>query len=83
MIAYTPNSSLDAAAILLGKEMRQLFHDGAEPGRPLTTYVNYAFGDEPSQQMYGYEPWRLQKLRALKKQYDPRNRFGYYNPISL
>lgn len=63
--------------------MTQLFHDGDEPGRQLTTYVNYAFGDEPAQQMYGYEPWRLKKLRALKKEYDPHNRFGYYNPISF
>lgn len=31
--------------------------------------------------MYGYEPWRLEKLRSLKARYDPDGRFSYYNPI--
>lgn len=73
---------MDAKAISWVKKTVQLFHDGDEPGRALTTYVNYALGDEPAEQMYGHEPWRLQRLRALKKKYDPNNRFGYYNPIS-
>lgn len=47
----------------------------------MTTYVNYAFGDEPLEQMYGYEPWRLAKLRALKAVYDPKGMFNYYNPF--
>ena len=60
-----------------------MFHDGDEPGRQKNTYVNYAFGDEPIESMYGYEPWRLQRLIALKKKYDPKNAFRYYNPISI
>jgi hypothetical protein len=45
------------------------------------TYVNYAFGDESLQEVYGYEQWRLDKLKTLKKAYDPKNAFGYYVPI--
>ena len=61
-------------------QTRSLWNAGA-PGLPPLNYVNYAFGDEPLPSIYGYEPWRLQKLRSLKQKYDPNNRFGYYNPI--
>ncbi|KAH7083092.1 hypothetical protein BKA63DRAFT_461177 [Paraphoma chrysanthemicola] len=43
-------------------------------------YVNYANGDEPKQELYGYDS-RLEKLKALKKQWDPENKFGFYNPV--
>ena len=52
------------------------------PPRPLSAYVNYAHGDEPLGAIYGYEPWRLERLRSLKKQYDPDFKFKFYNPIS-
>lgn len=59
---------------------KDLWNAGA-PGLPPATYVNYAFGDEPLESMYGYEPWRLSKLRGLKQKYDPDNRFRFYNPL--
>lgn len=62
------------------RETRALWNAGQPQRRP-TTYVNYAFGDESVESMYGYEPWRLRKLRTLKALYDPDNRFAYYNPI--
>ena len=31
--------------------------------------------------LYGYEPWRLEKLRGLKKVYDPKGKFNFYNPV--
>lgn len=77
---YNPNSSLDAEAIAIGKQITQLWADG-QPHRQQHTYVNYAFGDEPLEQMYGDEPWRLKKLRAIKAKYDPDNAFRFYNPI--
>jgi hypothetical protein len=43
-------------------------------------YVNYANGDEKRPEMYGYGS-RLQRLASLKSEWDPKNRFGYYNPI--
>ncbi|KAF2036502.1 FAD-binding domain-containing protein [Setomelanomma holmii] len=43
-------------------------------------YVNYANGEEKKPEMYGYDA-RLEKLTALKKEWDPKNKFGFYNPI--
>ena len=79
-VNFPPNSSLDAFAAEWAKETLDLFNKGS--GIPPSTYVNYAAGNEPIEQMYGTEPWRLQKLRSLKAQYDPSGRFNYYNPIT-
>jgi hypothetical protein len=46
-----------------------------------STYVNYAHGDEPLEAMYGYEPWRLERLRSLKQRYDPHGFFNHYNSV--
>ena len=62
--------------------MRDLIHSG-EPGRNLNAYVNYAFGDETQEEVYGYEPWRLQRLQDLKRKYDPMGKFNYYEPIAV
>ncbi|KAK8080847.1 hypothetical protein PG997_008665 [Apiospora hydei] len=61
-------------------EVRGLWNAG-QPQRKPSTYVNYAAGDESLESMYGYEPWRLSRLRSLKAKFDPHNRFRYYNPI--
>jgi hypothetical protein len=45
------------------------------------TYVNYANGNESLTEMYG-EPWRVEKLKKLKKKYDPNGRFKFYNPLA-
>lgn len=45
------------------------------------TYVNYAMGKETKPEVYGHNPQRLRKLKSLKKEFDPRDRFGFYNPI--
>jgi hypothetical protein len=50
----------------------------------LHQYVNYGnttSKSDPVEALYGYEPWRLQKLRALKKKYDPDNFFSWYQPF--
>ncbi|KAI1378969.1 FAD binding domain-containing protein [Hypoxylon crocopeplum] len=46
-----------------------------------TVYMNYAHGDEKLEALYGYEPWRLQRLRSLKKRYDPHGFFNFYNSV--
>ncbi|KAF7863838.1 hypothetical protein EAF04_006803 [Stromatinia cepivora] len=79
-VNYPPNSSLDAFATEWANQNLDLFNKGS--GLYPATYVNYAAGDEPIEQMYGNEPWRLQRLRSLKAQYDPLGRFNYYNPIT-
>ncbi|KAF2799613.1 FAD-binding domain-containing protein [Melanomma pulvis-pyrius CBS 109.77] len=81
-IQYPPNASLDEFAIEWGRQTRALFNNG-QPGRKPTTYINYAFGDEPVETIYGYEPWRIEKLRNLKHKYDPHSRFSYFNPITF
>jgi hypothetical protein len=50
-------------------------------GGKLYAYVNYANGEEGLEAMYGYEGWRLDRLRALKGEYDPLGRFSWYAPI--
>lgn len=48
---------------------------------PAHTYVNYSPGDASLAEIYGRDQNRLKKLKALKKQWDPKNKFGFYNPI--
>lgn len=55
LVTYDPNPSLDAEAIRIGKHIINLWAKG-KSGRERHTYVNYAFGDEPLEQMYGSEP---------------------------
>ncbi|OTB06090.1 hypothetical protein M426DRAFT_259507 [Hypoxylon sp. CI-4A] len=74
------NEAAYQAAWDWGKEIQDQWNDG-QPGRPVDAYVNYANGFESLEQRYGHEPWRLERLRALKAKYDPLNRFRYYNPI--
>lgn len=62
------------------REVTDMWNEG-QPGRKEHVYVNYANGSEPLEQLYGHEPWRLQRLRDMKAVYDPHNRFRYYNPI--
>ncbi|UQC74785.1 FAD binding domain-containing protein [Colletotrichum lupini] len=51
----------------------------------LQQYVNYGNTTttmkDPPEALYGYEPWRLEKLRALKQRYDPDNVFCWYQPL--
>ncbi|KAK3901903.1 6-hydroxy-D-nicotine oxidase [Staphylotrichum tortipilum] len=75
--ADATNSSLAQEAVRWGEAMRTAAFGTAQR----RTYVNYAFGDESLEAMYGYEPWRLEKLRGLKRKYDPENRFRFYAPI--
>ncbi|KAJ4298229.1 hypothetical protein N0V90_006128 [Kalmusia sp. IMI 367209] len=44
-------------------------------------YVNYASGKESVEEVYGKERWRVEKLKALKRVWDPESRFRFYNPI--
>ncbi|KAK7906563.1 hypothetical protein PG985_016300 [Apiospora marii] len=79
-VNYAPNATLDDAAVQWGREAVDMWNQGQPTRRP-TTYVNYGLGDESLESIYGYEPWRLEKLRSLKKAYDPNNKFRYYVPL--
>lgn len=79
LLTYAANSSLDQEAFEIGQVMRQALLNGT--GLRLNAYVNYARGDEKAEAVYGYEQWRLERLRKLKKEYDPFGRFNFYEPI--
>ncbi|KAH9887488.1 FAD-binding domain-containing protein [Xylariomycetidae sp. FL2044] len=59
--------------------MREALRAGS--GEPLHAYVNYAFGDESSQAVYGYDEWRLARLRRLNARYDPQGKFNFHKPF--
>ncbi|KAH8716742.1 hypothetical protein GQ44DRAFT_688767 [Phaeosphaeriaceae sp. PMI808] len=75
-------SDLLDAANQWAKESTDIWNAG-QPTRTPKLYVNYALGHnyETLESIYGYEPWRLEKLRSLKAAYDPQNRFRFYVPI--
>ncbi|KKK15845.1 hypothetical protein AOCH_004102 [Aspergillus ochraceoroseus] len=80
VLVYTPSAGLDAGAKEFGDNLRQILLEGTDSDE-LHAYVNYASGDEGPESWYGYEPWRINRLQALKAQYDPEEKFGYYAPI--
>ncbi|KAL8894287.1 MAG: hypothetical protein Q9192_004452 [Flavoplaca navasiana] len=78
---YPPSAINDAIATEHGNKARAIWHAGDTPGRNVTAYLDCVNGDEALEVMDGYQSWRLERLRALKKQYDPGNRFWFYDPI--
>lgn len=75
------NVTLDAYVWEMGQRIRAAMLNGT--GLELRPYVNYANGDESQEAVFGYDPWRLQRLRDLKKRYDPLGRFNFYELIKL
>lgn len=81
LISYKPTGKeLNEKAVKLGEDLRNIIHT-ATGRKTMHAYVNYAFRDT-SEEMYGEEKWRQQRLRTLKKKYDPHNRFSFYAPIA-
>ena len=76
------NATLHGEVAAVGKRIRATLLKGSGGGR-LRAYVNYANGDESQESVYGYEEWRLRRLRALKRVYDPEGRFNFYEPIKV
>ncbi|KAL1851955.1 hypothetical protein Plec18170_006258, partial [Paecilomyces lecythidis] len=74
-------STRDEEAREFGESLRDVIFQGSEQEK-LYAYVNYAYGYETPESMYGYEPWRLEQLRQLKAKYDPNNRFSFYAPFT-
>ena len=82
LTAVPEGSDLLEPAETWAKEAWDLWNAG-EPQREPQVYVNYAIGHsyESVQSVYGYEPWRLERLVDLKAKYDPHNRFRFFVPI--
>jgi hypothetical protein len=68
-------------AYVYTRAMRDALYTGLDKSnKKRHCYVNYANGEESKPEMYGYDA-RLTKLAKLKSEWDPKNRFGFYNPI--
>ncbi|KAF9877024.1 hypothetical protein CkaCkLH20_05290 [Colletotrichum karsti] len=80
-VMYKPNASLDALAQEHGERLRGHLLKASDDPEKLRAYVNYAHGVESLESMYGWDDWRLEKLRGLKQKWDPENRMRFYNPI--
>ncbi|KXH50716.1 hypothetical protein CSIM01_01565 [Colletotrichum simmondsii] len=80
-IMYKPNASLNALAQEYGEKLRGHLLEACKEPEHLRAYVNYAHGIESLEAIYGWDEWRLEKLRGLKAKWDPQNRMRFYNPI--
>lgn len=78
-LLYSRSEALDEKARKYGEEMRQILIDGAKNMGGSHSYVNYAYGGESLEEVYGTK--ELERLLALKRKYDPHNRFGFYAPL--
>lgn len=81
IIYNSTGKAQDDAVRELGTQLRDLIREGTG-SEELHTYVNYAYGNEGPESWYGYESWRQEKLKALKKKYDPKGQFSFYAPIA-
>jgi hypothetical protein len=82
LIIYAPaDAAQDAAVAQLGNKLRQIIQEGTGSSE-LHSYVNYAYGNEGPRSWYGYESWRQDRLKALKKKYDPKGKFSFYAPVA-
>ena len=82
-ILYDPGDDVDGSIDAQGSEYGRRIRDAIveASGKPLDAYVNYAYGDEGMEAMYGHEAWRIERLRELKKSWDPEGKFNFYKPI--
>lgn len=74
-----PNDELAELALRSGEQLRRILVDGAKHTGGHFSYVNYAYGGEHEKEVYGEE--NIEKLKKLKKIYDPNGRFKFYAPI--
>ncbi|RDW68614.1 FAD linked oxidase [Coleophoma crateriformis] len=84
MVSATPRDMKDMKPFVeFLDEWKAKFIQVSGFGR-LHQYVNYGNTtpnhDQP-EALYGYEPWRLRKLRTLKQRYDPDGIFSWYQPF--
>ncbi|KAJ5574055.1 FAD-dependent oxygenase [Penicillium hispanicum] len=81
LINYMPaGAARDRQAHALGTQLRNILHE-ASGRKDMRAYVNYAYGDESAEALYGSDKWRQSRLRTLKKKYDPAGKFSFYAPI--
>ncbi|KAL2862546.1 FAD-binding oxidoreductase [Aspergillus lucknowensis] len=77
---HYPDSSLDDSVNALMRETRARFQ--ATSGfDELSVYVNFAQGDEGAEAWYSSR--KLERLKELKRAWDPNELFSYSNPIPI
>jgi hypothetical protein len=82
LIIYAPtDAARDAEVKALGEKLREIVRVGTGSSE-LHAYVNYSYGTEGPKSWYGYETSKQDKLKALKKKYDPKGKFSFYAPIA-
>ncbi|CAO2650808.1 Nn.00g091050.m01.CDS01 [Neocucurbitaria sp. VM-36] len=82
LIIYEPtDKARDTAVEQLGNKLREIIREGTGSNE-VHSYVNYAYGNEGPKGWYGYETWRQDRLKALKKKYDAKGKFSFYGPIA-
>ncbi|KAK6362674.1 hypothetical protein TWF730_000129 [Orbilia blumenaviensis] len=81
ILGWYNDKKFDKEAEKLGRYVREqwLSTSGSQKDH---VYINFARGDESLETIYG-EGWRLRKLTALKKKWDPLGRFGQYFPLPI
>ncbi|KAF2740571.1 FAD binding domain-containing protein [Polyplosphaeria fusca] len=78
VIAWYNDSALDKAAQAFGIAVRNAWRadDGLSKNN---TYINFAHGDEPIEDVYGDS---LQRLKKVKRRYDPDGKFDQWFDLS-
>ncbi|CAI4218385.1 unnamed protein product [Parascedosporium putredinis] len=75
------NESYAADILSATQDMKRIIVESSGEGQQ-NSYVNYAVGDETLAEIYGSAPWRVEKLKRLKSQYDPQGKFNFYLPLA-
>jgi FAD/FMN-containing dehydrogenase len=76
--AVHSSPELDVEARRIGDMLRAALHGDGKRGN---VYANFSVGDETAEQLYG-DGERLERLKELKAQYDPKGLFSQFVPIS-
>lgn len=80
LLAAYSEVSLDEAAADWLAGSADVLHAQSGFARP-AVYLNYANGAEGLGASYGYDEWRMQKLKELKRKWDPEGMFSSFHPI--
>ncbi|KXH65323.1 FAD binding domain-containing protein [Colletotrichum nymphaeae SA-01] len=78
VIPWYEDASLDTQALEFGAKVRDIWSFSSS-ATVNPTYINFAHGDEELQAIYGSS---LDRLKALKKQFDPSGAFGQWFKIA-
>lgn len=82
LLAIYHDVELDGTAAEWLRGSADVLHAQSGFAKP-AVYVNYANGWEEPGASYGYEEWRREKLKELKRRWDPDSMFSAFHPIPM